>query len=346
MKTLRNTGKPVRESVIQGLRLLAMFLTAFGVSHAGPQALDRTVEVSSECAGRIQKATAEVEAGQLAEADATLVAALTKTDDHTAAACTGLILHNRAAIASMSGRFLEGERLAMGAIAALERAYSPEHLALLRPLLVLAGARLEQGNKSGARIAFGRIKLIRAQLPPERAMIHAMSGSLLQSVGDRRQAETEYLGALDAWAEIGRGETADAGAVLTSLGVLYTQEGRFEEAAGAVDRAAVVLSKAKDAFPMDRSKLLAARAMLHARLGEWPEAEKNYREGLRLADGQPGIGTAYVLSLLNGLAEALKKIHRRQEARAIEARAAALRSTGIGNVVDLSDLIAPAKRKK
>ena len=312
--------------------------------HAEPQTLERIPGLSSECAAWIREAMADAEAGRLAEADAKLAAASTRVDSGAGSACTGLILHNQATIASISGRFVEGERLALRAVAALEKVYSPDHPALLRPLLVLASTRLEQGNKSGARIAFERIKGIRAEQPHERAMIHPMSGSLLQSIGERRQAEAEYLAALEGWTEIGRGETADAGAVLTSLGTLYVQERRYEEAGRSVDRASAIFAHTRDAAPMDRSKLLAARGMLHASLGEWRSAEKDFREALWLADGQPDVGPAYVFNLLNRLAEALRKNHHRHEAREIEACAAALlRASPPNTAIDVSDLVAPPK---
>jgi tetratricopeptide (TPR) repeat protein len=317
---------------------------AGSVCRAEPQTLDRTPGVSAECAVWIHEAIADAEAGRLAEADAKLAAALTRVDGGAGPSCTGLILHNQATIASISGRFEKGERLALRAIAVLEKAYSADHPALLRPLLVLASTRLEQGNKSGARIAFGRIKGIHAEPPHERAMIHATSGSLLQSIGDRRQAEAEYLAALEDWTRIGRGETADAGAVLTSLGMLYVQERRYEEARRSVDRASAIFMQARDAAPMDRSKLVAVRGMLHAGLGEWGSAERDYREGLWLADRQPDVGPAYVLNLLNRLAEALRKNHHRHEAREIEGRAAALlRASPPTTAVDVSDLVAPPK---
>jgi tetratricopeptide (TPR) repeat protein len=311
---------------------------------AEPQTVERIPEVSAECAAWIREAMADVEAGRLAEADAKLVTALTRVDGSAGTSCPGLILHNQATIASISGRFVEGERLALRAIAALETVYSPDDKALLRPLLVLASTRLEQGNKSGARIAFRKIKGIRAEQPHERAMIHAMSGSLLQSIGERRQAEVEYLAALECWTGIGRGETADAGAVLTSLAKLYLQERRFEEAGRSVDRASAILAQTRDAAPMDRSKLFAVRGMLHASLGEWRSAEKDFREGLYLADGQPDVGAAYVLNLLNRLAETLRKNHHAREAREVEDRAAALlRANPPNTAIDVSDLVAPPK---
>jgi tetratricopeptide (TPR) repeat protein len=328
-------------------RIAIAVLAVFRICHAAPQTSDRTLRVSSECAGWIQEAMADAEAGLLADADAKLAAAVTRVDSSSASSCKGLILHNQATIASISGRFAEAERLALGSIAALEKVYPPDHLALLRPLLVLASTRLEQGNKSGARTAFGRLKGIRAEQPHERAMIHAMSGSLLQSLGDRPHAEAQYLAALEAWTEIGRSETVDAGTVLISLGTLYIEERRFEEAGRSVDRASAIFSQLRDAAPMDRSKLLGVRGTLHARLGEWPSAERDFREGLSLAEAQPGVGTTHILILLKGLAEALKKNHHRQEARGIEMRAAALlQASPPSPVIDVSDLARPKPPRK
>jgi len=330
-----------------GIATAIVVLAVLSVSRGESQGLDQTLAVSSECTEWILKAMAHVEAGLLADADAELAAALTKVENDTAHSCTGLILHNMATIASISGRYAEGERLALRSIAALEKVDPPNPVALLRPLLVLTGTRLEQGNKSGARSAFNRLKEIRPEQPHERAMIHAMTGTLLHSVGDRQQAEVEFLAALDAWTEIGRGEMADAGSVLTSLGSLYIEERRFEDAQRSVDRASAIFSQTTDAAPIDRSKLLGVRGVLHARRREWPSAEKDFRDALSLADGQPAVGTEYILFLLTGFAEALHENHHQQEARGIKARAAALRRVSpLNTVVDVSDLVARRKPMK
>jgi tetratricopeptide (TPR) repeat protein len=330
-----------------GIAAAANVLTVLSVCHAEPQTIERTTGVSAECVAWIKEAMADVEAGMLAKADVKFAAALAKAEDRSAPVCTGLILHNQATIASIAGRFAEGERLAVASITTLERVYPPDDLVLLRPLLVLASTRLEQGNKSGARIAFGRVKRIHVEQPHERAMIHATSGSLLQAFGERRLAEDEYLAALDAWTRSGRGETAEAGAVLTSLATLYLQDGRFEEARRSVERASALFSQASDAAPMDRSKLLCARAMLHARLGELASAERDFRQGLSLVDAQPGVSATYTLALLNGLAEALRKNHHGREARRIEARAGGLRRANqTDSVIDVSDLVVHTKPKE
>jgi hypothetical protein len=95
---------------------------------------------------------------------------------------------------------------------------------------------------------------------------------------------------------------------------------------------------------MDLIKLLTVRGMLHAALGEWPSAERDFHQGLRLADVQPAMDAGHIITLLNGLAEALKKNHHRHTARQIESLASALlRTSSPHTVIDLSDLVTPSK---
>jgi hypothetical protein len=173
-------------------------------------------------------------------------------------------------------------------------------------------------------------------------------GSLLQQVGEHREAEVEYLAALRAWEESGRGEAVDAAAVLTSLATLLIEDRRLEEARRSVDRAAAIFSQSKNAAPMDHSKLLMVRGALHAaRRREWPDAEMDFREALAIADGQPAVDAAYILRLLTSFTEALNKNHHRHEGRKMEARATALRlaSPSLDTVVEVSDLRAHPKSK-
>jgi len=251
-----------------------------------------------------------------------------------------LILHNLATIASMSGRFAEAEHLAARSVFALERVYAANEPALWRPLMVLAGARLEQGNKKAARADLRRLRQIRPQEPQDRALIHGIVASLLQQLGEHRDAEVEYLAALHAWDESGRGESVDALAVLTSFAALLIEDRRLDDAARAVEHATAILSRSKDALPMDHSKFLMVRGALHARRSEWPNAERDFRDALTITEGQHAVDASYVLKVLTSLTEALRKNHHRKEAREGEARATALRvaSPSLDGIVDVTDL--------
>lgn len=323
-------------------------VTIFSCGNAASQTSDRALTLNPECVKSIQKAMAQVALGQLGEAGEELSAALSRVENSAGDPCAGLILHNLATIASISGRFADAERLASRSIAALERVYPADDRALWRPLMLLAGARLEQGNKSGARADLKRLREIRPEQPEDRALIHGTAGSLLQHVGEHREAEVEYLAALKTWEDSGRGETVDAAAVLTALATLLIEERRLEEARRSVDRAAAIFSNSKDAAPMDHSKLLMVRGALHARRREWPDAEMDFREALAIADGQPAVDAGYILRLLASFTEALNKNHHRHEGRRMEVRAGALRlaSPSLDTVVDESDLRAHRRSEK
>jgi hypothetical protein len=324
-------------------------LTICNCGNAVSQTSDVQLTLKPECIGPLQKAMSEVAAGQLTEAAEELSAALRTAGSSAGNPCAGLILHNLATIASISGRFGDAERLAARSIAALEKLYPADDRALWRPLMLLAGARLEQGNKSGARADLKRLREIRPEQPEDRALIHGTVASLLQHLGEHREAEFEYLAALKGWQDSGRGETVDAAAVRVSFATLLIEDRRLEEARHLLDRAAAALSQSKETAPMDRSKLLMVRGALHARLRRWPDAEIDFREALVIADGQPAVDAGYILKLLISFTEALNKNHHRQEGRRMEIRSAALRfaSPSLDAIVDISDLGArPRSRKK
>jgi tetratricopeptide (TPR) repeat protein len=322
-------------------------LTIFSCGNAASQELEPPLTLKPECVKSIQKAMTQVALGQLAEAGEGLSGALSRIESSAGDSCAGLLLHNLATIASISGRFGDAERLAARSIVLLEKVYPADDRALWRPLMLRAGARLEQGKKSDARADLKRLREIRPEQPQDRALIHGTMGSLLQHVGEHREAESEYLAALKVWEDGELSETVDAAAVLISFATLLIDERRLEEARRSVDRAAVILSQSKDAAPMDHSKLLMVRGALHARRLEWRDAEIDFRKALAIADSQPGVDAGYILVLLAGFAEVLNKNHHRQEGRRISARAAALRlASPLNTVVDVSDLRAHPRSEK
>ena len=98
---------------------------------------------------------------------------------------------------------------------------------------------------------------------------------------------------------------------------------------------------------MDRIKLLTVSAALHARQGEWREAEQDLSDAVSTADGEPQLTPAARAFLLANYAQVLRKNHRGREARLMEARAAALRGGGASDtVVDVSELLPKPKSAK
>jgi len=165
----------------------------------------------------------------------------------------------------------------------------------------------------------------------------------LQVEGRLAEAEAEFIAAFQSWADAGRGDTADAGVILNSLASVYIERNMLDDARTAMDRALAIFSQAKDAVPMDRIKLLHVRGVLHARKGEWQEAELDLRDAISLADRE-SIDSATLRLLLTSYAVILRKNHRGREARSIEARIAALgRDHAMEDVVDVTNLVPKPK---
>ncbi len=98
---------------------------------------------------------------------------------------------------------------------------------------------------------------------------------------------------------------------------------------------------------MDRIKLLNVRGVLHARQGDWREAEQDLHDALSMSDREPWIDQVALRSLLTNYALVLRKNHHRREARSIEARATAIQTDRTtAAIVDLTDLLPKAKPAK
>jgi tetratricopeptide (TPR) repeat protein len=191
------------------------------------------------------------------------------------------------------------------------------------------------------------LRSIPTERPADRAIVHGLAAALLYAEDRYNEAEAEYLKALGAWEESGRGETTDVAAVLDGLATLYISNGRYRGAGRALDRALSIVTSAKDAVPMDRIKLLTSRAELHVRLREWREAEADLGSAISTVDRDTRLDPALLKALLVNYAHVLRKNHRGREARTIEARAAALETHGLTDgVVDASELFAKPKVSK
>jgi tetratricopeptide (TPR) repeat protein len=299
---------------------------------------------SNACDELQQTVMTQLANGKLHEAELAVSAALASGGDHAQDSCAGSVLNTMAAIMAGSGRLADAERLAERSVLLLEKTHSPTDPTLLRPLQILGAVRFEQGKTARAREAFKRMQAIRIQRPEDSALVHATAATLLEAEGRRIEAEAEYLASIRAWEDAGRSESADVGAVLNGLGSLYIHERRLTEARQALDRAFAIFSRAQDAVPMDRIKLLGVRGVLQARLGDWQAAEQDLHDGLSMADREPWVDPLALRFLLTNYAVVLRKNHHGREARSIEARAAAIqidRSTAA--FVDITDDLGPRR---
>jgi hypothetical protein len=102
---------------------------------------------------------------------------------------------------------------------------------------------------------------------------------------------------------------------------MYIEEGRFDPARQALDRAVSIFGRSRDAIPADHIKLLSLRGLLYARQRAWEEADQDLSAALSMADRQPSVAPVVLRNILISYAYVLRKNH---HARPIEARAARL----------------------
>jgi len=206
--------------------------------------------------------------------------------------------------------------------------------------------QLEQREIAKARETFRKLQSIPipTDQPENRAVVHGLAATLLYTEGRYREVEAEYLKALGAWEEAGRGKTTDVAAVLDGLGLLYIANRRYPDASRTLDRARAILTSANGAVATDWMKLLSTRAELDRRQRKWHDAEADLRDAISAADREMRLGPAVLKSLLDNYAYVLRKIHRGREARLIEARAATLHARAwTTGVVDISELLAKGR---
>jgi tetratricopeptide (TPR) repeat protein len=347
-RILYAAGPPVRTSLLSGVALVTCLnigaqnaiadwntIASTANREDAPSGLPRNCIELNRLVGR------QVANGHTSEAEEALSSALTSAADSSEGVCAGLALHNLAVSNLNSGRLADAERLAERALRVLERNHALNDPILLRPLQTLCAAQFEQAKTRRARESFERMRLIHAEQPQDRALVHGMAAAMFQSEGHLKDAEVENLRALDAWQEAGRIHTADAAAVLEGLGSLYIEEQRFEEARQALDRALAVFNESKDTLPGDLLTVLNLRATLSAKTGQWREAEADLRQGISIANRQPEVDPVAMKSLLSTYSIVLRKLHRGREAWSVEARLAVLQSQPA--IVDVTELLHESK---
>ncbi len=185
---------------------------------------------------------------------------------------------------------------------------------------------------------------IRIDRPDDRALVRGMAGVLLQREGRWKEGEMEYLGALQAWGEAGRAYSMDAASVLNDLGSLYIEAGRLDDAQRALDRAQRIFAVVKDVVPFDRIKLAATQGALCARLGQWPDAERYFRDAVSIVEHDDRLEASIQAEVFASCAVALRRNHRRGEARSFEARAASLQiHQEAKGMVDITEFLAKSR---
>ena len=322
------------------VRLFTIYASAVAIWQAAAQGSGPYAKLSPSCLEFNQKIVDKVQGGQLADAEAAFFVAGVRTENGSEQNCIWLTLHNRAYILALSGRREEAEVLSQQALRILDKLYSPDDPIRFGSLHLLWSLQYQQGKLGQARQAFQSMRALRLDKPRNRAMLYGAAADQLQAEGRYKEAEQEFLRALAAWKEEGRGESAEAAALLTSLGTLQVAQGRYLDAGKTLNRAFAIVNSAKDAIPMDLVNLYGARASLHARQQRWQAAEEDLKSAISIADRDTRLDPAELKRLLVNYVYVLRKTHRKKEARSVEARAAAIHGPALRNaIVDVTELV-------
>jgi len=275
----------------------------------------------------------------LAEAETALADAVENGANRHEPACRGLLLNNLATILYLSGRLAEAEAIAARSVSALEPALGPDATELLRPLRVLASARLEQGKVGKAREALTKMRRIPLERAEDRMLVRGAAAVLFQAEGRFTESESEFQSALIEWERAGNPAGAEGASLFAGLASLYLAAERLDDAGRVLDRALAALAAAANSVPMDRIRLLQLRATLILRKGNWLQAKGDLEQAIALARSEPRSDPDLPASLMTAYAQLLRKYHRAGEARRIEQSARALRQhLTTGKTVDVTEL--------
>ena len=300
-------------------------------------AVAQTSVEPSRCLEFNEIATRGVLSNRLDQAESAISAAMSQGKD----ICAGVVSGNVAVLLFVHGRIRDSEAWAARSLKLLRNKLDPYDPMLLRPLYALASASVKQGKFREAEQAFDGMLQVRVEHPEQRAQVHIIGGALRQMQGMLKEAESEYLLAYDDWERLGKAADADKAALLTYLGVLYLSEARLQEASQVLDHALAILADSAAVLPYDRIEVLNARAVAHAKQGEWPQAREKLSLALATAELAGVSESAVLRPILSRYAIALRRTHRKGEARAIERRLSALPRNPKGDaVIDVHELSA------
>jgi len=150
-------------------------------------------------------------------------------------------------------------------------------------------------------------------------------------VGILYQAEKKYGLAEDSYTRAlskkGGLDAADARSALPLqyLAILFAQQKRFREARDLANRARSIMTAAFGAESVPAAGALGTIAVVETLAGEFDSAERCYAESFRIMRDDGVLNSDAALDVISEYARALRKVHRRRDARAVEAQLKALR---------------------
>lgn len=226
------------------------------------------------------------------------------------------------------GRLRDGSRLMDEARTRAERVPS-ENVLLIRHFDTQAAynlviGRYSEANKNWNRaLDIGRINFGTDSPKYADILLHIAQGNSIS--GDYKLAEQTLLHYLTIESPAISSTPVGLAVAQGELGHVCVQLRKFSEAQSWFDQALHVFETHPDAAPLARSMVLSYQGDLSMAQGDWTAAQLQYREALRIQQKVLGEGNVVAESMLS-LSKALRKLHLKDQAKQLAARAKAILS--------------------
>jgi tetratricopeptide (TPR) repeat protein len=192
----------------------------------------------------------------------------------------------------------------------------------------LGNTFLEMGNFAKAEYFLRRALAILETMPTLQIQYEetlVCIGNLYDAEKKHRLAEDAYMRALNARGGLTATDARSA-MPLQYLALIRAQQKHFEEATDLANRAYRIMSAAFGAESVPAAGALGTIVVVETLAGEFDSAERHYSESLRVMRGQGVLNSDAGLRVISGYAGALKEMHRRADARKVEAQLKTFRS--------------------
>jgi tetratricopeptide (TPR) repeat protein len=300
--------------VARNRTLAGVVLALAAVSSAEPASLATPL---SDGRGQITESSRAIYEQALAQAEATYGA-----EDGRVAN----VLNNYAVFEKNCGHYLEAEEFLKRALEIRTTTSGPDHPETAIILNNLGRVAQARGERAKAHALFERaIRIWESALGPDHPDVAnglANLGALCCERKRYREAEQAYRRALQI------SEHSDNGLSLArdlnNLGTLYGLTGRDSEAEPLLVRA-LQIQKDQSQLSPDLAKILGNLARVRMQSGAPEDAERIYREALRIWDSSPDNRSLELLPVIEGLTALLKKSGRYAEAEKLDLRATTIR---------------------
>jgi tetratricopeptide (TPR) repeat protein len=243
---------------------------------------------------------------------------------------TATSLNNLAWLHQDQGQYAVAEALCRRALAIRERVLGPDHPDTASTLNNLAALFREHGRYTESESLFQRVLAIKEKaLGPE----HPDTATSLNNLAGLYRSQGQYVAAVPLYRralairEKALGpEHPDTATSLNNLALLYASQGQYAAAEPLYRRALEITEKALGPEHPDMATSLNNVAGFYDSQGQYAAAEPLFRRALAIQEKVLGPEHPDLATTLENYASLLRRIVRKAEARAVEARAKAIRA--------------------